>query len=367
MNTEREVTRRNFLKSTAILTSSLLLPLNAYSKNIKDKFYEQKRVGLLERYYDERIENPDYEESELKGGGKVGGKYREINFESSIIVEGIPNEEGEVARENKVLFKYYAVDEEKYGDEKKPPIIIIPALNTETLFETGAAPYFCRNGYPVIISNVQTNFIQSMGDFFESLTKETEDIDYAIGISNKLYEQSLLNNMQIIDFITQKRELDETKIKGYAASLGAVQMASWAGIDDRLNTLVLAMVGCNIPRIISHSTLQILAELRDAKLEEIGKDKKWLEDMFKDDLDRSKVIWDPIHHAHHINPENVYMILAKKDKTIPFETGLELAAKINNGSEILEPIIKENESHLFAIWRDLKGHRRDALRFFTEG
>jgi len=200
-------------------------------------------------------------------------------------------------------------------------------LNGATDIERGFAKHFSRGGLPSLTVSLP-NYKQRLVDEISGVSTPTEIVAYILKF-NKIYEQALLDHLQVIDWITQRPELDENRIGATGISFGGMLLSTLAGIDDRIKATVPILAGGNIGKILTTTKEKSIATRTSNALEQSGINPDSLELMLINGMK-----WDPLNFAKHINPKTTHMILAGNDVVVPIETGYDLAEAIYQESDM---------------------------------
>ena len=287
--------------------------------------------------------------------GRFDGKdhpYVEVNLEPYNYKDG----------DEKLLLEYYPVA----GPGPHPVMITLPMLGGISFVERGFARHFSEKGMPVIIMSIPKGYRDAIKDSLRNIRHE-EDLSRLSDAFNDVQRKSMLGVMRTVDWIGARRELDASRIGALGISLGAIILSSIMGVYAEKNYIkagACILGGGNIHHIIAHSKEPGIKRDRKALLEAIGRDQDWLEKRLE-----GAFHWDPIHHAHNINGENMLLIVAKGDTYVPTETGLQLAEAIGNSRVQMVgsitrflPII---DGHLAAYFKKGKIHR-ETFEFFSD-
>jgi dienelactone hydrolase len=249
---------------------------------------------------------------------------REVVF--SVDLEGEPEE---------ISLEYYDIG----GTGKTPVILVLPILNGENFFARQFARYFAARGYAAII--VQTNQKHT-------LLEDMAHAEHAI-------RRSIVKHRKVLDWVVQNDEFDATRIGVFGASLGGLNATLLTALDDRIAAAAPALAGGDLPTIFVASEERRVAEAVDAAMIAKGLTREQMHDYLRDEIET-----DPIMLARYIDAANVLMVLARRDKTIPYATQETLREKMGNPEAIYLPT-----GHLSsAVY--LPYLKRRVYRFFNE-
>lgn len=197
--------------------------------------------------------------------------------------------------------------------KKIPVIIILPILGGEPAIERFFASYFANNGYAAVLVHRQEQY------------KEIRNINKI----DTVLRQVIFDHKQVIDWIETRQELDADKIGVFGISIGAINGALLASLDNRVKAGVLAMGGGDIPYILCHSKEEGIIKAKN----EILLKENWTTEEFHRQLEK-KIKCDPINYAEYLDARNILMILAIFDQTVPYAKGEELRKKIGEPETI---------------------------------
>lgn len=213
-------------------------------------------------------------------------------------------------------FDYYDVN----GKEKVPTILIVPTLNGTLNIADKVARRTATHGYSAIVVRG--------GEFSES-SADLRMID-------KKFSQSISNHRRAIDWVETQSDLDSQRIGLLGISAGGIKGTLISAADDRISASVLALTGENLPRILTRSTEPFLSKARDKILQQENCSPEELEQQLED-----LVQLDPGYYAQYLDANSVLLILAEKDKVVPYDCGLMLRESIGKP----ETVILKNSTH----------------------
>ena len=200
-----------------------------------------------------------------------------------------------------IEFKYYR--SEKEG--KRPLILIMPSIAGETLLETDTARYFAHRGYHAIIVRLNEDISDQ--------TRRTDQIDnFLIRTTTQI--------RQIMDWAISTGDVDQSRIVAYGVSLGGIRTSILTTVDKRIKAASMFVAGCDLPNIISRSTIKVVSGYREARM---AKENYSTAGEFNERLDDVVEI-DAAHFAYRRSREDFFMVIAKKDKIVPTDKQYEL-------------------------------------------
>jgi hypothetical protein len=230
-----------------------------------------------------------------------------------------------------ILIDYYDLK----GDGKKPVILVLPILGGGNSVADSFARYFVQHGFSAALVHRQKQ--KDIGDGLESIDANLCQI--------------IFDHRQAIDWIETRDELDASRIGVFGISMGAIKGALISALDERVGASVLALVGGDIPYLLTYSNEPGIARRRAEYLSEHQLTRAALQA----ELTR-KITCDPSHFAEYIDAGKVLMVLALFDQTVPFEKGRELKEKMG-GPETIYLISGHYTSILFKNYIKYKARK----------
>lgn len=199
--------------------------------------------------------------------------------------------------------RFYYFKTRKEG--KNPLIFLFPVIMGITPVEKFMAAYFARKGMNVLIARLSEDVTD--------ISRPIEDID-GFQIRNAVSARVLY------DMAIEFPEVDENRFGAVGSSMGGIRLLIIMGVDKRFKYGVTYVAGGNVPDILTHSEVEEITALRDAKMKELGVDN--LND-YKKKL-QGVVTIDPLVFARLVNKDNLNMSISKKDKGVPTRNQLEI-------------------------------------------
>jgi X-Pro dipeptidyl-peptidase (S15 family) len=234
-----------------------------------------------------------------------------------------------------VTFEYY----QEKDVNPAPVILVLPILNGQKHIVRPFATYFARHGYAaVIVDNIQR----------ETLLDDLADPETAI-------RQTILRHRRVLDWIAAQPELDANRIAVFGASLGGFNALFLAAADERVRAVAPALVAGDLPFVLSRSEEH---RIRDAVTDtriKLGLDEDEMQEFLA-----AKIETDPLDLAPYMNADRVLMVLARHDKSVPYEKQLELREAMGNPMAITLPT-GHNTAALYIFYL-----RKRVLRFFDQ-
>lgn len=149
----------------------------------------------------------------------------------------------------------------------------------------------------------------------------------------EIYQTSVIEVRQIIDWANTRGELDPKKIAVIGLSFGGFISAIAMGVDNRIGAGVFIIMGGNSEKIHHDGRLSTITKFyrrTEAEYQRIQKSYfQYLDDITKNGFkhtvpDRKSFLIDPMTFAHLLRQRPVMMINARWDEMIPRQATLDL-------------------------------------------
>ncbi len=193
-----------------------------------------------------------------------------------------------------------------FTTEKRALLTILPPVLDITPFDKIWAHEFTeRHNFNVFILK-----------YNEKLDDETRPIsDFNIGLASAMTSARLM-----IDFAETREEIDTNRIATYGMSLGGILSSIFLSIEPRVDAGVLIVAGGNLAEILSKSDQSMVERYRRARME--AENLSTVEEL-KDYMNKV-FLFDPLYFAPLRSSEDVYMVIAKDDISVPTKNQIEL-------------------------------------------
>jgi pimeloyl-ACP methyl ester carboxylesterase len=142
----------------------------------------------------------------------------------------------------------------------------------------------------------------------------------------------VIDHRRVIDWIEWQPDLDADKVAVFGVSMGGIKGALLLPLEPRIKAGALGLAGCDLPYILSHSTEPGIVKRREKELAERNITLEQAEQEL-----RNAIQYDPAHYAAYVDPKKVLLVLARYDRTVPIEKGLELKERMGHPETILLP------------------------------
>ncbi len=209
-----------------------------------------------------------------------------IEFPSTLNVFGIEN----------IRLNYYR--QKKPG--KYPTVLVLPITGGIDFSVKSFARHFASNGFNcAIVHNREFNLED---------TKSAEEVE-------NYFRQTVLDNRQVLDYIVERKEVDENRLGCIGFSLGGIKASLISGVDKRLKCCILCLAGGSIADIALLSKEQDIRDyIRELMKRGISQEAILIELS-------EKVETDPLELAKYIDARNVLMYIARFDQVVPRKCG----------------------------------------------
>lgn len=202
-----------------------------------------------------------------------------------------------------ISFEYYDVD----GDERTPVVVLLPVFNGQLMIPRFFARYFANQGWAAVV-------VTRGRDPLDALTAPTGTV-----------EGNLEDYRRVLDWIGQEPELDAGRIGLFGVSLGAMDAVMLTALDRRVNSLVIAMAGGDLPYLLANTNHRRVARTMDHMAEDLGTSREAVGEQLG-----AAIKLDPLELAPYVDAERVFMILTRTDAIIPFEAQQELRSTMGS-------------------------------------
>ncbi len=200
--------------------------------------------------------------------------------------------------------------------DKSPVIVLLPISGGHYEPESIFARYFVRRGFAVLLVRRRE---------FSNQTPTLEAVNAGL-------KEPVTVNKTVLDWIQTRPELDAERIGLFGISVGGIQGALLASLDQRISAAALGLTGGDLPFVLARSTEKGISKPRAAFLREhnMGLDE------FEAGL-RKTITCDPILCAQYADPEKILLVLAMCDRVVPFKKGWELRQGMGRPETVLLP------------------------------
>ncbi|MDH4255722.1 MAG: dienelactone hydrolase family protein [Gammaproteobacteria bacterium] len=198
-----------------------------------------------------------------------------------------------------ITLEYY----EQKADGPSPVILVLPILNGQKHVIRPFATHFVDNGYSaVIVDSLQRKTL------LEDMIRPEEAI-----------RETIRRHRRVLDWIETRPELDATRIAVFGASLGGFNALFLAAADERVRAVAPALVGGDLPYVLTYSTERRIREAAERTREALQADDAELEAYLAE-----RIVTDPLDLAPYIDADRVLMVLARYDDAVPYRKQMQL-------------------------------------------
>jgi len=211
-----------------------------------------------------------------------------------------------------ITFEYY----QQPGDTVSPVVLLLPILNGTKHLMRPFATLFAKKGYAVIIvDTVQRT----------TLLDDLQDPEPSI-------RQVAQRHRRVIDWVESRPELDVSRLGVFGASLGGFNALYLSALDDRVSVASFALVGGSLSEVLVNSDERRIAEAVTQVKAELSLDDEQLMAYLDE-----RILTDTLTIAPHVNADRILMVLAKRDKSVPYSSQLELYEAMGRPESITLP------------------------------
>jgi len=200
-------------------------------------------------------------------------------------------------------FEYYDVD----GDDRTPVVVLLPIFNGQLIVTHFFARYFANQGWAAVVVNRGY-------DALDGLDAPEETI-----------RANLRDYQRILDWAEEEPEIDAARIGLFGISFGAMDAVMLTALDDRIDALVVAMAGGDLPYVMMNTRYRPVARTIDDLLADQGMSREALRANLVE-----RIVTDPLALAPYVDAEKVLMIMTRTDVIVPFAA--QEALRISMGS-----------------------------------
>jgi dienelactone hydrolase len=202
-----------------------------------------------------------------------------------------------------ISFEYYDVD----GDARTPVVVLLPVFNGQLAIPRFFARYFANQGWAAVV-----------------VTRGRDPLD-ALTAPEQTARSNLHDYRRVLDWVELEPELDALRIGVVGVSLGAMDAVVLAALDQRVNSLVIAMAGGDWSYLLANTSYRRVSRTIDDMADSLGTSREALGAT----LDAA-IKLDPLALAPYVDAERVFMILTRNDAIIPFEAQQQLRATMGS-------------------------------------
>ena len=301
----------------------ILLSSCAHYNCAPDYIGPSKRRTEILQYYSYPKQTIEAKVEQIKQNKKYAVKR--VEFPSAINVFGTEN----------IKVDYYV--QKKQG--RFPTVLVLPIAGGIDFIVESFANHFATNGFNCAI-------VHNRDVDLKEITSAEEVENY--------FRQAVLDNRQVLDYLVQRKEVDENKLGCLGLSLGGIKVSLVSAVDERLRCSVIALAGGSFADIaISSKEKNIRDYVRGLKEMNISSE------IIHAELSE-KVETDPLKLAQYTDARNVLMYIAMFDRVIPRKCGDRLWKAIGK-PEVVYLFSGHFSSIIYLPYAEI-----ESLKFFKE-
>lgn len=202
-----------------------------------------------------------------------------------------------------IEFEYYDVD----GAARTPVIVLLPIFTGAPAIPRFFARYFANQGWAAIV------------------VLRTRDPLEVLVAPEATVQSNLKDYRRVLDWIAQVPDLDASRVGVFGVSLGAMDAVMLAALDKRVDALVVAMAGGDLPYLVRNTNYRRVVR----SVDEIASREGTTREALSERLD-AEIATDPLVLAPYVDAERVFMIMTRTDAIIPFEAQERLRASLGS-------------------------------------
>ena len=211
-----------------------------------------------------------------------------------------------------ITFEYY----EQPGENVSPVVLLLPILNGTKHLMRPFATLFAKKGYAVIIVDTVQR---------RTLLDDLQDPEPSI-------RQVAQRHRRVIDWAESRPELDVSRLGVFGASLGGFNALYLSALDERVSVASIALVGGSLSDVLVNSSERRILEAVTEVKKELSLDDEQLMAYLDERIET-----DTLSIAPHVNADRILMVLAKRDKSVPYTSQLELYEAMGRPEAITLP------------------------------
>jgi dienelactone hydrolase len=174
------------------------------------------------------------------------------------------------------------------------------------------ARYFANQGWAAVV-------VLRTRDPFEVLVTAEEAV-----------ESNLRDYGRVLDWVEQEPEIDSSRVGLFGVSLGAMDAVMLAAVDRRVDALVVAMAGGDLPYLMLNTRYRRVVRTVEELADRDGTSREALSARLDAEIDI-----DPLTLARYVDAERVLMIMTRTDAIIPFEAQKRLRERLGSPEALL--------------------------------
>jgi len=206
--------------------------------------------------------------------------------------------------------QYYDVD----GDERTPVVVLLPVFNGHPMIARYFARYFASQGWAAVVVDRDSDPLEALRHPEETIRASFDDY------------------RRVLDWVEGQPELDAGRIGLFGISLGAMDAVILTALDDRVDALVVAMAGGDLPYVLLNTNYRRVVRSVDNFLADEGLTRDSLQARLHERIET-----DPLALAPYVDAERVLMIVTRTDAIVPFEAQQALRERLGTPETLYLP------------------------------
>ena len=191
-----------------------------------------------------------------------------------------------------IEFEYYDVE----GDARTPVVVLLPIFTGVPVIPRFFARYFANQGWASVV-----------------VLRTRDPFDVLVSAEGAV-ERNLKDYSRVLDWVEQAPEIDSSRVGLFGVSLGAMDAVMLAAVDQRVDALVVAMAGGDLPYLVLNTRYRRVVRTVDDIADRNGTSREALSARLDAEIDI-----DPLALARYVDAARVLMIMTRTDAIIPFE------------------------------------------------
>lgn len=223
-----------------------------------------------------------------------------------------------------VRLEYYDVA----GSDVTPVIVVLPIANGNMLVSRYFGKYFADRGWATVI-------VDRLDDPLESVLDDPESI----------IKRNIFDYKRILDWVEAQPELGEIGVFGI--SFGGMAAVMLAALDDRVDAVVAAMAGGDLPYLMVNTSYRSVARQINRAVRKKGISRERLEQQLAE-----MIVSDPLRFAPYVDAEDVLLVMTRTDMIVPFEAQEKLRRELGEPETLYLPTGHRTSVFYFPLLRN---------------
>lgn len=239
-----------------------------------------------------------------------------------VILPAVPGKEG-TSELGEVRFEYFDIE----GEGPTPVIVVLPIANGNMLVSRYFGRYFADQGWATIVVDRLEN-----------------PLEHVLDDPERTIRRNILDYRRVLDWVDEHPELGEIGIFGI--SFGGMAAVMLAALDDRVDAVVAAMAGGDLPYLMLNTSYRSVARQINQALRESGMSRERLAEQLEGLIES-----DPLRFAPYVDAESVLLVMTRTDMIVPFETQEKLRQELGEPETLYLPTGHRTSVFYFPLLR----------------